>query len=249
MMTALQDIVNEIAPMKDIRVKGNSKPWFDSDIMEAIRVRDKLKERFLRTKLHVDHERFKEQRNSVQQKIKNKKTNFVRNQLQKNTKKPKELWKVLKNIGLPFKAVPISKICLKENYFTQLDDKRNTNTFKNFYSKACIRSSRKTPNSKKYFQMKFYKEILLSHKYTFQYLKFRNTKREEIYKILINIDPNEAYGTNEIPQSFSKGGAELLTEPLCKIIKLFLNVHSCRFENLPIYSNSYKYNIPKVFHS
>ena len=68
MMTALQDIVNEIAPMEDIRVKGNSKPWFDSDIMEAIRVRDKLKERFLRTKLHVDHERFKEQRNSVQQK-------------------------------------------------------------------------------------------------------------------------------------------------------------------------------------
>ena len=34
----LQDIVNEIAPIKDIRVKGNAKPWFDSDIMEAIRV-------------------------------------------------------------------------------------------------------------------------------------------------------------------------------------------------------------------
>ena len=63
MMTALQDIVNEIAPMKDIRVKGNSKPWFDSDIMEAIRVRDKLEERLLGTKPHVDHERFKEQCN------------------------------------------------------------------------------------------------------------------------------------------------------------------------------------------
>ena len=58
--------------------------------MEAIRVRDKLMERFLRTKLHVDHERFKEQRNSVQQKIKSKKTNFAKNQLQKNTKKPSE---------------------------------------------------------------------------------------------------------------------------------------------------------------
>ena len=77
--------------MKDIRVKSNSKPWFDSDIREDIRVRDKLKKRFLKTKLHVDHERFKEQRNFVQQKIKNKKTNFVRNQLQKNIKKPKEL--------------------------------------------------------------------------------------------------------------------------------------------------------------
>ena len=67
--TALQDIVNEVAPMKDFQVKGNSKPLFDSDIMEAIKVRDKLKERFLRAKLHVDHEHFKELRNSRQQKI------------------------------------------------------------------------------------------------------------------------------------------------------------------------------------
>ena len=60
--------------------KRNSKPWFDSDIKEAIRVRDKLKERYLKTKLHADPELFEEQRNSVQQKIKNKKTNFVSNQ-------------------------------------------------------------------------------------------------------------------------------------------------------------------------
>ena len=83
MTSNIQDIVNEIALIKDIWVKANSKPWFDNNIMEASRVRDKLKERFLRRKLHVDHERFKEQRNSVQQKIKNKKTNFVKNQLQK----------------------------------------------------------------------------------------------------------------------------------------------------------------------
>ena len=90
MTTALQDIVNEVALMKDLRVKGNSKPWFDSDILETIRVRDKLKERFFKTKLHVDYERFKDQHKSVQQKIKNMKTNFVQNQLQKNTKKPME---------------------------------------------------------------------------------------------------------------------------------------------------------------
>ena len=47
--------------------------------MHSIRVRDKLKEKSLRIKLYVDHERFKEQRNSVQQKIKNNKTNFIRN--------------------------------------------------------------------------------------------------------------------------------------------------------------------------
>ena len=77
--------------MKDIWVKGISKSWFDSNIMEAVSVRGKLKERFLRTKLHVDYQRFKEQRNLVQQKIKNKKANFVRIPLQMDTKKSKEL--------------------------------------------------------------------------------------------------------------------------------------------------------------
>ena len=56
--------------MKDIWLKGISKPWFDSNIMEAVSVRDKLKGRFLRTKLHVDYKRFKGQQNLVQQKIK-----------------------------------------------------------------------------------------------------------------------------------------------------------------------------------
>ena len=52
--------------------------------------------------------------------------------------------------------------------------------------------------------------------------KFRNTTRKEMYKILINIDPNKAYGIDEIPGRFLKDGAELLTEPLCKIINLSL---------------------------
>ena len=53
--------------------------------------------------------------------------------------------------------------------------------------------------------------------------KFRNAKREEIYKILINIDPNKAYGVDEIPERFVKDWVELLTEPLCEIINLSLS--------------------------
>ena len=32
--------------------------------------------------------------------------------------------------------------------------------------------------------------------------KFRNAKHKEIYKILINIDPNKAYGFDEVPKRF-----------------------------------------------
>ena len=77
--------------MKHIWVKGISKSWFDSNILEAVSARGKLKESFLRTKLHADYKRFKEQRNLVQQKMKNKKVNFVRSPLQMDTKKSKKL--------------------------------------------------------------------------------------------------------------------------------------------------------------
>ena len=202
MTTALQDIANEIDSTKDVRVKRNSKPCFDSDIMEAIKVRDKLKERFLAKKLHVDHERFKEQRNSVQQKIKNKKTNFVRNQLQKNIKKPKELWKVLKNVGLSSKAAPISKICIKESHFTQFDDKQNANTFNNFYSKLASDLVEKLPTAKNIFRGHSVKNYYSAMDIPSNSFKLRNAKREEIYKILINIGPNKAYGIDELPGRF-----------------------------------------------
>ena len=170
--------------------------------MEAIKVRDKLKERFLEKKLHVDHERFKEQRNSVQQKIKNKKTNFVRNQLQKNIKKPQELWKVLKNVGLSSKAAPISKICIKESHFTQFDDKQNANTFNNFYSKLASDLVEKLPTAKNIFRGHSVKNYYSAMDIPSNSFKLRNAKREEIYKILINLDPNKAYGIDELPGRF-----------------------------------------------
>ena len=112
---------------------------------------------------------------------------------------------------MPSKAAPISKICLKENDFTQFDDKQNANTLKNFYSK--LASSQKTSNSKKYFQMFSVKKYYSALNIPSNSFKLRNTKGEKIYKILINIDPNKAYGIDKIPGRFLKDGAELMTEP------------------------------------
>ena len=36
----LQDIINDIAPIKDIRIKGNTKPWLDSNIIGLIRKKE-----------------------------------------------------------------------------------------------------------------------------------------------------------------------------------------------------------------
>ena len=61
----LQGTINDIAPLKDISLKGNTKPWFDSNVIGLIRKREKLKKKFLHKKLHVDYKYFNEQRNIV----------------------------------------------------------------------------------------------------------------------------------------------------------------------------------------
>ena len=52
--------------------------------------------------------------------------------------------------------------------------------------------------------------------------EFRNPKREEIYKVLIKINPNFLIKEvlNEIPESFLKDGAALMIELLCYVLSL-----------------------------
>ena len=53
--------------------------------------------------------------------------------------------------------------------------------------------------------------------------KFRNAKCEEIYKTLVNIDPNKGHGIDELAGKLLTDGAELLTETPCKITNLSLS--------------------------
>ena len=38
------DIVNEVTPLKSVRLKNNSLPWFDQELISLFRKRDKLYE-------------------------------------------------------------------------------------------------------------------------------------------------------------------------------------------------------------
>ena len=98
-----------------------------------------------------------------------------------------------------------------------------SNTFKNFYSKRAPDLVEKRPTAKNTFRENSVKKYYSAMNIPSNSFKLRNVKREEMCKILINIHPNTAYGLDEISGRFSKDGAELLIEPLCKIIKLSLS--------------------------
>ena len=53
-------VVDRIAPFKVLRVKNNTQQWFDSEVAEAIDLRDKRLKHFKSTKLRVDEELYME---------------------------------------------------------------------------------------------------------------------------------------------------------------------------------------------
>ena len=105
-LNKLIKVVNKIALSKDIRIKNTTQEWFDREIAELTHAHKKLFLKFKNSKLHIDEENYKKVKYHVQNLIWKKKKEFYETNL-----KPKELWKTLKSMGLPSKAVTASNIC------------------------------------------------------------------------------------------------------------------------------------------
>ena len=101
-------VVDKIAPFKDLRIKNNTQDWFDNEVAEAIKLREKHLKNFKSTKLHIDESKY-----LAMKLIKEKKNKFHKEKLKGNIGKPKELWRALKSLSLPSKKCSVSNICLK----------------------------------------------------------------------------------------------------------------------------------------
>ena len=111
----LTSVIDEIAPCKTKRVKGNSKEWFDSVVSEGINNRDKLFKKFKKSRLPLDQENYKKAHYEVKKLIAEKKRNFFETKLSENIGKPKGLWKTLKALGLPNKVSIATVNALKDD--------------------------------------------------------------------------------------------------------------------------------------
>ena len=69
----ISSVIDEIAPMKEIHVRGSTQEWMDEEVLEGIRIRNKLLSKFKRTKTHTDHVNFRKSRNNVLSLIEKKK--------------------------------------------------------------------------------------------------------------------------------------------------------------------------------
>ena len=139
--------INKVAPLREIRVKNRTHDWFDRDISNAIEARNEKLKTFKRTREILDEESLKRSKAQVQNLIKNKKKVFIENKLKNNVGKPKELWKVLKSLGLPKKSTPISNICLKSEGKHSYGSEENAELFKNYFNELAKNLLLKLPQA------------------------------------------------------------------------------------------------------
>ena len=90
-LSKLTDVINQVAPLKQSKVKNRSQEWFDGEVAEKISERDKLFKKFKKSRLHVDEICFKEARNVAENLIKKKKKECFENKINDNIKKPKRV--------------------------------------------------------------------------------------------------------------------------------------------------------------
>ena len=121
--------------------------WFDREIVELIHARAKLLLKFKKSKLHIDEENYKNVKYQVQNLIWRKKREFYETNLRQKINKPKELWKTLKSMSLPFKAVTALNICLKNKNQIVFNDIKNCSIFKNYFSSLAQNLVSKLPLS------------------------------------------------------------------------------------------------------
>ena len=182
-------VIDEIAPIKEVRVKSNSQDWFDAEINEEIERQDKLLAKFKKSRSHSDNENYKKSRNKVQRMIKDKKKNFVIRKLNDNIGKPKELWKSLKSLGLPSKKSSSATICLEKDGILSFDPKTNAEIFKDFYSNLANNLVKKLPTPpKKYGKTavnNYYKKLNLRGKN----FSFAPVAPATILKLLKQLNP------------------------------------------------------------
>ena len=91
----LMTVIDNVAPCKTKRVKGNIQNWFDGEVLEKLSSRDKLSKAFKKTRLHINKELYKKFKYYAQKLITTEKQAFFDEKLPESVGKPKELWNTL----------------------------------------------------------------------------------------------------------------------------------------------------------
>ena len=213
-VTNFNNIADKHAPLKEHRIKAQSTYWMNDEVLEAIRKRDYVHNKFLKTKKEQYHQHYRKMRNYVVNLIQRTKAQFFETTVEENRFNPKNMWKQLKL------ALPSSKSKLPNQIRTEHEilenPKQIADEFNRFFSTV---AQKLTENLPVYEKEKYQRKVSDDTKFT--------------------IPPmNEQYVVKQI-ESMGNGkatGLDNISVRLLKIAKNAVSRHITHILNMSIQS-------------
>ena len=219
------NILERHAPLKSKYVRGNNAAFMNKELRKAIMLRSKLKNNFDRIKNNENWKLYKKHRN-ICNKIKKRAKRKYFDKISKDPK-PKDFWNTMKPFISDKGSYSSEDYMLETNDTIIRDNKQIANIFNDLFVNIIKKSTGKSVNTlssddsieniiqkyKDYPSIRLIKSTHTDTNFTMPLAKEGNIKR-----ILSNLDPKKAPGSDKIPPKIVIRSAEILSKPLTKII-------------------------------
>ena len=121
----IQPTLDLHAPIKTIKIRSRSNTFVTPDTKELMKSRDKLHQRFLKTRCKRVWEMYRESRNNVKVMLKEAAINHLSDEVKVHKNNPDSLWKIIN------KTIPVKE---KEKHIYTKDLKSIVEDFKNYFT-------------------------------------------------------------------------------------------------------------------
>ena len=213
-------IINQFAPIKEIRLKQRTEPWMDHDILELIKERDRLLNIFRKSKNVEDHKNFSKVRNLLQRKIKKAKTEHISTKLEENKEDPKKLWQQLKSLGYRNQKKEEKKVVLNIDDNICHDEYQIANHFNTFFTSVASKLVDALPTAKGTYSVMSmcFRNFYLQRNVSRNQLVLQEVSEQFIYEELCGLNVTKSTGLDEISAKVLKLGASVIKVPVTSII-------------------------------
>ena len=214
-------VLDNIAPVKSVRIKQRTEGWIDSTVLECIKARDKAFHNFRKDKSEDNFNHFKNLRNKANSAISVAKKNYFKQSLEENKQDSKSLWKCLKELGLPSKTgQSATNIGLNIEGNICFDKSVVAEKFNSFYVTVAEKLVSKLPRSVSAFGENFVFNFYRTKGIRPKSFSFSIVTEFKVLKYLNKLSPNKATGLDGIPSRFIRDSAPIIAGPLAHIINL-----------------------------
>lgn len=214
-------VLNKVAPCKEIRIKQRTEPWMTDSILKDIKERNNSLKLFKKVGNNDNYNKFKRKRNEIRCKIKGAKKLFLMNEISEAKQDSKKLWRILSGLGYRQKVKSKdSKISLKINGQLMTDQKKVVNCLNEFFITVGENFVKELPAQSDLYEDNLVKEYYDNCGVAFGGFSFNKIKETTVYKKLSELKCKKATGLDNIPAKFIKDAAHFITPMVTHILNL-----------------------------